>query len=65
MVGQPVDTICGRVKARDTLDEDAGNRPFLYFVRNDAGFVVYGPAGSAAEIAYRTICTSLKPQNHD
>jgi hypothetical protein len=57
MVGQPVDTICGRVKARITSDEEAGNRPFLYFVKNDAGFVVYGPAGSAAETAYRNICS--------
>ena len=57
MVGQPVDTICGRVKARITSDEEAGNRPFLYFVKNDAGFVVYGPAGSATETAYRNICS--------
>jgi hypothetical protein len=63
MVGEPVDTICGRVKARNTPDEEAGNRPFLYFVKNDDGFVVYGPAGSAAETAYRNICTSLKPLN--
>ena len=55
--GQPVDTICGRVKARNTSDEEAVDRPFLYFVKNDAGFVVYGPAGSAAETAYRTICS--------
>ncbi|MFG3592338.1 hypothetical protein [Bradyrhizobium sp. RDI18] len=57
MVGQPVDTICGRVKARITSDEEAGNRPFLYFVKNDAGFVVYGPAGSATDTAYRNICS--------
>ncbi len=57
MVGQPVDTICGRVKARIISDEEAGNWPFLYFVKNDAGFVVYGPAGSATETAYRNICS--------
>jgi hypothetical protein len=57
MVGQPVDTICGRVKARITSDEEAGNWPFLYFVKNDAGFVVYGPAGSVTETAYRNICS--------
>ena len=57
MVGQPVDTICGRVKARITSDEEAGIRPFLYFVKNDAGFVVDGPAGSATETAYRNICS--------
>ena len=61
-VGQPVDTICGRVKARNTSDEEAVNRPFLYYVKDDAGFVVYGPAGSAAETAYRTICTNTSAQ---
>jgi hypothetical protein len=61
MVGEPVDTICGRVKARNTSDEGSENRPFLYFVKNDDGFVVYGPAGSASETAYRNICTSPKP----
>ena len=65
VVGEPVDTICGRVKARNTSDEDAGNRPFLYFVKDDSGFVVYGPDGSAAETAYRKICASPKSQNHD
>jgi hypothetical protein len=57
MVGQSVDTICGRVTTRNTSDEEARNRPFLYFVKNDAGFVVYGPADSAAETAYRNICS--------
>ena len=56
-LGKSVDTICGRVKARITSDEEAGNRPFLYFVKSDAGFVVYGPAGSATETAYRNICS--------
>jgi hypothetical protein len=65
MVGEPVDTICGRVKGKNTSGEEAGDWPFLYFVRDDDGFVVYGPAGSAAETAYRNICTSLKPQDHD
>ena len=56
MAGQPVDTICGRVKARNTSGEEAAIWPFLYFVKKDTGFVVYGPAGSAAETAYRNIC---------
>jgi len=57
MVGQSVDTICGRVTTRNTSDEEARDRPFLYFVKNDAGFVVFGPADSAAETAYRNICS--------
>jgi hypothetical protein len=56
LIGEPVDTICGRVKGKKTSGEDAGDRPFLYFVKDDDGFVVYGPAGSAAETAYRNIC---------
>ena len=56
MVGQPVDTICGRVKVKIASDDEAGIRPFVYFVKNDAGFVVYGPTGSATETAYRSIC---------
>ena len=62
MGGQPVDTICGRVKARNASDEEAVNRPFLYFVKDDAGFVVLGSVGSAAETAYRAICTSNQPR---
>ena len=65
MVGEPIDTICGRVKGKIASDEEAGDRPFLYFVRDDDGFVVYGPTGSAAETAYRNVSTSLKPQDHD
>jgi hypothetical protein len=57
MVGQPTDTICGRVKVKIASDEEAGIRPFVYFVKNDAGFVVYGPTGSATETAYRSICS--------
>ena len=63
MVGERVDTICGRVKARDPSDEKAREWPFLYFVKKDDGFIVYGPAGSAAETAYRNICTKLKAPN--
>jgi hypothetical protein len=33
MVGEPVDTICGRVKGENTSGEEAGDRPFLYFVK--------------------------------
>jgi len=55
-LGQSVDTICGRVKGKKTSGEDAGDRPFLYLVRDDDAYVVDGPAGSAAATAYRNIC---------
>ena len=54
--GQPVDTICGRVKGKKASGEDTGDRPFLYLVKDDDAYVVDGPAGSAAAIAYRNIC---------
>jgi hypothetical protein len=54
--GQPVDTICGRVKGKKASGEETGDRPFLYLVKDDDAYVVDGPAGSAAAIAYRNIC---------
>jgi hypothetical protein len=54
--GQPIDTICGRVKGKKASGEDTGDRPFLYLVKDDDAYVVDGPAGSAAAIAYRNIC---------
>ena len=55
-LGQSVDTICGRVKGKKASGEDAGDRPFLYLVKDDDAYVVDGPAGSAAATAYRNIC---------
>jgi len=63
--GQPVDTICGRVRGKKASGEDTGDRPFLYLVKDDDAYVVDGPAGSAAAIAYRNIATSLEQQNRD
>jgi hypothetical protein len=54
--GQSIDTICGRVKGKKASGEDTGDRPFLYLVKDDDAYVVDGPAGSAAAIAYRNIC---------
>jgi hypothetical protein len=54
--GESVDTICGRVKGKKASGEDAGDRPFLYLVKDDEAYVVDGPAGSAAATAYRNIC---------
>jgi hypothetical protein len=57
VLGQSVDTICGRVKARKTSGEATGDRPFLYLVKDDEAYVVVdGSAGSAAATAYRNIC---------
>lgn len=56
-LGQPVDTICGRVKGKKASGEDTGDRPFLYLVTEDEAYVVDGPAKSAAASAYRNICS--------
>jgi hypothetical protein len=54
--GEPVDTICGRVKGKKASGEDPVDRPFLYLVKDDEAYLVDGPAGSAAATAYRNIC---------
>ena len=53
--GKPVDTICGHVKGKKVSGEETEDRPFLYLVKEDDGYVVNGPAGSAAASAYRNI----------
>ena len=57
--GQPIDTICGRVKGKKVSGEDTGERPFLYLVKEDEAYVVDGNPNSVAATAYRTICTNL------
>jgi hypothetical protein len=57
VLGQSVDTICGRVKGKNASGEDTGDRPFLYLVKDDEAYVVDGTAGSAAATAYRNICS--------
>jgi hypothetical protein len=57
LLGQSVDTICGRVKGKNSLGEDTGDRPFLYLVKDDEAYVVIGTAGSVAATAYRNICS--------
>ncbi|WP_244464187.1 hypothetical protein [Bradyrhizobium japonicum] len=56
MFGRSVDTICGRVKGRSASSGEAGERPFLYLVKEDEAYVVDGKSGSAASTAYRNIC---------
>jgi hypothetical protein len=56
LLGESVDSICGRVKGKKASGEDTGDRPFLYLVKDDDAYVVDGPAGSAGATAYRNIC---------
>jgi hypothetical protein len=56
VLGQSVDTICGRVKGKKASGEDTGDRPFLYLVKDDEAYVVDGSVSLAAASAYRNIC---------
>jgi hypothetical protein len=56
MLGQSVDTICGRIKGKKTSGEATQDMPFLYLVKDDEAYVVDGPPTSAAASAYRNIC---------
>ena len=57
MLGNSIDTICGRVKGKKASGEDAGEWPFLYLVTEDEAYVVNGPTNSAAASAYHNICS--------
>jgi hypothetical protein len=54
-LGQPIDTICGRVKGKTTKSADRTEMPFLYIVRDDDAFIVDGSNLDAAA-AYSSIC---------
>ena len=38
--GQPIDTICGRVKGKRKSGERTGEMPFLYLVKEDTAYIV-------------------------
>ena len=42
MLGKSVDTICGYVKGKKASGESAGDRSFLYLVKDDEAYVVDG-----------------------
>lgn len=57
--GQPIDTICGRVKGKRKSGERTGEMQFLYLVKEDTAYIVVdGNSESVAAVAYRTICNS-------
>jgi hypothetical protein len=56
--GQPFEVICGHVKGKKKSGEATGERPFLYFVKEDEAFIVGSNPDSIAAIAYRAHCTS-------
>lgn len=56
ILGQPVDTICGRARGKTASGENTGERPFFYFVKDDEAFVVDDPADRLAADVYHDIC---------
>ncbi len=55
-LGEPIDTICGRVKGKTLADAQVREMPFLYFVKEDDVYIVNGGADAIAVAAYGNIC---------
>jgi hypothetical protein len=55
-LGVPLDTICGYVKAKSAVGNDADQKPFLYLVKENDAYVVNGAGDVTASAAYHNIC---------
>jgi hypothetical protein len=55
MSGQPVDSICGRVKEK-RAGESISDRPFLYLVKEDKAYIDDGNSVSVGATWYRGVC---------
>src|SRR5262245_35428043 len=64
-IGQSFETICGHVKGKKNSGEAIGERPFLYFVKEDEAFIVGGNPDSMAAIVYRAHCISANEPRLD
>jgi len=56
MSGQPVDSICGRVKEKKASGAGVSDRPFLYLVKEDKAYIDDGYPESVAATWYRAVC---------
>jgi hypothetical protein len=56
MLGQPVDSICGRIKEKKASGESISDRPFLYLVKEDKAYIDDGYPESVAATWYRAVC---------
>ena len=65
MLGQPVDSICGRVKVKKASGESISDRPFLYLVKEDKAFIDDGYPKSVAATWYRAVCISPDSPRQD
>jgi hypothetical protein len=64
MSGQPVDSICGRVKEKKG-GESVSDRPFLYLVKEDKAYIDDGHPGSVAATWYRGVCINADAPKQD
>jgi hypothetical protein len=64
MSGQPVDSICGRVKEKKA-GESVSDRPFLYLVKEDKAYIDDGHPESVAATWYRGVCTNPDAPKQD
>ena len=65
MQGQPVDSICGRVKVKKASGESISDRPFLYLVKEDKAFIDDGYPESVAATWYRAVCINPNSPRQD
>lgn len=65
MQGQPVDSICGRVKVKKASGESISDRPFLYLVKEDKAFIDDGYPESVAATWYRAVCINPDSPRQD
>jgi hypothetical protein len=64
MSGQPVDSICGRVKEK-RAGESISDRPFLYLVKEDKAYIDDGNSVSVGATWYRGVCLNPDPPKQD
>ncbi len=65
MTGQPVDSICGRVKEKKASGEGVSDRPFLYLVKEDKAYIDDGYPESVAATWYRAVCINPDSPKQD
>ena len=64
MSGQPVDSICGRVKEKKA-GESVSDRRFLYLVKEDKAYIDDGHPESVAATWYRGVCINPDAPKQD
>src|SRR6478735_7972300 len=65
MTGQPVDSICGRVKEKKASGAGVSDRPFLYLVKEDKAYIDDGYPESVAATWYRAVCINPDSPKQD